>query len=142
MTERATDVIVLTVMPDYGVGPFLWTKQLPEITAGVGGNCCDRISACGSHPMSDELHKAFAAWVIEFENAPILDYAAHRIFLDWDDFHKRGVALARRLKAEVGEAFLVIYRKPHEDPGRSDDERREVHADGHLETLPIRSRVN
>lgn len=51
---------------------------------------------------------------------------------DWIAFHARGLQLARELKAEVGDAYRVVYEKPAEDPNSSLDERREVLADGSL----------
>ena len=51
---------------------------------------------------------------------------------DWIAFHARGLHLARELKAEVGDAYRVVYEKPAEDPNSSLDERREVLADGSL----------
>ena len=55
---------------------------------------------------------------------------------DWIAFHARGLQLARELKAEVGDAYRVVYEKPAEDPNSSLDERREVLADGSLQALP------
>lgn len=126
-------------MPDYGVGPFLWINRGDE-GAGVGSNCCDAAGPCDSHPLSAALHADFTTWVTEFENAPIANpVSSPCALLDWTAFHKQGLALARRLKAEVGEGFRVVYLKPMEDPNHRRYERREVHADGTLALLSPRS---
>lgn len=122
-------------MPDYGMGPFLWINRGGE-DAGVGGNCCDATGPCDSHPLSAALHADFSKWVTEFENAPCVNPVFSAcVRMNWAAFHKRGLGLARRLKAEVGEGFRVVYVKPMEDPNRRRCQRREVHADGTLALL-------
>jgi len=128
--------VTLTVMPDYGMGPFLWINRGGE---DAGGNCCDATGPCDSHPLSAALHADFTTWVTEFERAPIANpELSPSALLDWTAFHKQGLALARRLKAEVGEGFRVLYVKPMEDPHHKRCERREVHADGTLALLSPR----
>jgi hypothetical protein len=129
---------ILTVMPDFGSGPFLWINREGDYYRGVGGNCCDSVSRCDNHPMSDALFDAFSKWIAEFETAPWVGWASGGLDLNWPDFHTRGLALAKRLKIEVGAAFRVIYEKPAEDPAHHDHERREVLADGSVVPLPAR----
>ena len=38
--------------------------------------------------------------------------------MDWDEFNERGIALARRLKEELGSSFGVQYVRAHNDPGK------------------------
>ncbi|RNF33988.1 hypothetical protein [Paracoccus methylarcula] len=139
----------LTVMPDFGMGPFLWVNGPEDNSLGVGGNCCDATGRCGSHPMSDDLFEAFKEWIFEFESAswrPLEangdsdDWERHalkepELILDWNSFHARGLELARRLKAEVGANFRVVYEKPMEDPQRRIDEWREIRDDGSVVVL-------
>lgn len=130
---------VYTIMPDYGMGPYAWIRRSGDgfpADAGVGGNCADVTGWDGDHPISAALHEAFAAWVTEFERASTNPGHPGQVLLDWADFHACGLALARRLKAEVGEAAGVIYEKPAEDPDHAKEERREVLADGSLALLP------
>lgn len=130
--------ITLTVMPDYGMGPFLWINRGGE-DAGVGGNCCDATGPCGSHPLSAALHADFSKWVTEFGNAPFLSpESSASVHLNWAAFHKRGLGLARRLKFEMGEHYRVVYAKPMEDPNRTRNQRREVNEDGTLMLLSTR----
>jgi hypothetical protein len=82
--------------------------------------------------MSDDLHQAFRAWVIEFENAPVDEMSTGYVLLDWTSFHHRGLGLARRLRGELGDDFVIMYRKPQEDPEYQVDHCRVVHADGRL----------
>lgn len=42
-----------TVMPDFGMGPYLWFTG----------------SSHDLHPLSDDLHRALARWVAQFESA-------------------------------------------------------------------------
>ena len=126
--------MILTVMPDFGSGPFLWIKRDVE-ERGMVGNCCSYNSACGLHPMSDALLVDFSAWVSEFERAPYNVDEGGTVTLDWEAFHDRGLALARRLKMEVGDSAQVIYMKPVEDPGNVIDQRREVLSSGLLQPV-------
>jgi hypothetical protein len=125
---------VLTLMPDYGFGPFLWINREPRTLGGVGGNCCSADSACGEHPLSRELLADLSRWVRQFERAPTreTDNAPFCVDLDWESFHERGLVLAKRLKTEVGEAWRVVYEKPKEDPNCRVSERREILMDGSL----------
>lgn len=127
----------LTVMPDYGNGPFLWIQRHAD-QSGIGGNCCDATARCGQHPMSEDLWCAFVDWTAEFERtSPMLDDPCWRDW-DWMAFHRRGLRLAERLKREIGDSHRVVYLKPSEDPNDRIDERREVLADGSL--LPLSGR--
>lgn len=128
--------MILTVMPDFGSGPFLWIKRDVE-ERGIGGNCCSDDFACGQHPMSEALLADFSGWISEFESARRHVDDIKFLVLDWEAFHDRGVALARRLKMEVGDSAQVIYLKPMEDPGQVIDERREVLSNGLLQPVIV-----
>jgi hypothetical protein len=132
---------MLTVMPEFGSGPFLRLNKTGDRHQGVGGNCCCYRCACGSHPMSEPLLAAFSEWILEFERAEWADYAGGHLALDWNRFHRRGLELARRLKAEVGPAFRVVYEKPFEDLAERTDERREVMEDGSIGALESRAQI-
>lgn len=115
-------------MADYGFGPFLWINREPWSWPGVGGSCCSAGSACGDHPLSEELLADFTRWMREFEAAP-RRYSADvpiELALNWGSFHEIGIGLARRLKAEVGDTWRVVYRKPMEDPEYHVNRCREV----------------
>ena len=124
-TERQS-MVRYTIMPDYG-GAYGWINR--DGTDTLGPNHADTCGWSGDHPISDELHEAFAAWQTEFAQAPS-DWKAGIVVLDWPSFHERGMALARRLKAELGDAARVYYEKPVEDPNQSINERVELLADG------------
>jgi hypothetical protein len=36
--------------------------------------------------------------------------------MGWDGFRRQGIALARRLKADLGDQVRVVYDMPAEDP--------------------------
>ena len=60
---------------------------------------------------------------------------AEPLKLDWAAFHTIGLALAWRLKCELGSAARVIYEKPREAPLCKLNNRREVLLDGSLVKL-------
>jgi hypothetical protein len=132
--ENASFVPVLTVMVDYGNAPFLWLANSPE-KGGVGGNLCDGTYWDESYPMSQGLWQRFATWAIEFDRTAFYSDDFDADGWDWLAFHACGLQLARWLKAEVGEAFRVVYIKPYEDPNHCIDERTEILADGVMVSL-------
>ena len=130
-TETSAFVPVLTVMVDYGNAPFLWLVERPD-QGGIGGMLCESGGWEDYCPMSEALWRKFAIWAISFARMPLHMIHSNNDHWDWIAFHARGLQLARELKAEVGDAYRVVYEKPAEDPNSSLDERREVLADGSL----------
>jgi len=105
-------------MADYG-GAYAWVKPADDTSLLVGPNCADTFGGVtdawyGRHPISRELEMAFAQWQIQFEKVRAWNGEAPAC--GWDEFHVQGIALARRLQAEVGDAAIVIYRPCSEDP--------------------------
>lgn len=115
-----------TIMPDYG-GAYGWVNR--DGTDALGPNHADTSGWGGDHPISEELQEAFAAWQTEFEGARN-EWDAGIALLDWPRFHERGMALARRLKTELGDAARIYYEKPCEDPNQRLAERVEILVDG------------
>jgi len=129
---------VYTVMPDFG-GAWAWFKRSGLHPAvGVGGNIADGHYWGTDCPISEGLLAAFDDWQSKFESAGRRRNKAYPFPLDWNDYHRRGLELTRRLKAELGEDICVVYEKPYEDPDRDTDERREVLLRGGLVALPSR----
>ena len=129
-------VPVLTVMVDYGFAPFLWLVERPD-QGGVGDLICESYAWEDYYPMSEVLWRKFAIGAKTFERISFYGGSGEDAECwDWPAFHARGLQLARELKAEVGDAYRVVYEKPAEDPNSSLDERREVLADGSLQALP------
>jgi hypothetical protein len=122
-------------MVDYGNAPFLWLLDKPE-GGGIGGNLCDGTSWDKSFPISEGLWQKFANWAIEFDQTSFYSENFNADSWDWLAFHARGHQLSRWLKAEVGDAYRVIYDKPCEDPNHRIDERTEILADGTPLVLP------
>ena len=114
-TETAAFVPVLTVMVDYGNAPFLWLVERPD-QGGVGGMLCESGGWEDYYPMSEALWRKFAIWAISFARMPLHMIHSDNDHWDWPAFHARGLQLARELKAEVGDAYRVVYEKPAEDP--------------------------
>ena len=125
----------LTIMPDYGFGPFLWRTEHAD-ERGVGPNICDASHWDPTMPLSEPLWLLFAIWVGSFELAGISPDEFERNGWDWSAFHDRGRYLAYRLKQEVGHEYRVVYEKPCEDPDHLVDERQEILLDGGRKALP------
>ena len=130
-------VPVLTVMVDYGFAPFLWLVERPD-QGGVGDLICESYAWEDYYPMSEVLWRKFAIWARTFERISFYGGSGEDAeSWDWPAFHARGLQLARELKAEVGDAYRVVYEKPAEDPNDRLDGRREILADGTLLALPL-----
>ena len=98
---------IITIMPDFGLGPYAWQN-------GAG---CIGDAVCGfrgsEFKVSRALEQRFADWIDWFEA-----YALEPGFC-WEPFHRTGMDLARRLKAEIGDQARVVCVKPIEDPALS-----------------------
>ena len=129
-------VPVLTVMVDYGFAPFLWLVERPD-QGGVGDLICESYAWEDYYPMSEVLWRKFAIGAKTFERISFYGGSGEDAECwDWPAFHARGLQLARELKAEVGDAYRVVYEKSAEDPNDRLDGRREILADGTLLALP------
>ena len=105
--------VIITVMPDYGIGPYAWEKPASDQTPYIGlciATAVDKLEAEDGTTITDALHSEFVAWTGDFEQ-----FAESPEF-DWKAFHARGVHLSHRLKRELGVRFRVVYHKPFEDP--------------------------
>ena len=58
-------VITITIMPDFGNGPYAWEKDDSDDTTYVGGNIADAVSGFefSGYKVSAALEAKFAAWV-------------------------------------------------------------------------------
>lgn len=134
---------ILTIMLDYGQA-YGWRQPSDAPPwAGVGSNIAGPGGWGADLPISSDLENAFIKWQGEFESHAwheSADKAGYANF-DWMNFHARGLALTIRLKAELGDAAVVIYEKPFEDPNRNEHERTEILAGGQLRLLPSRSEI-
>jgi len=111
--------IASTIMPDYG-GAYGWVNREWEATKpGVGPCHAGTEGWYGDHPISDELHQAFARWQAAFASGAG-GWPEYQNF-DWAAFHATGIVLTTRLKAELEPTVRVFYCKPYEDPVFRDD---------------------
>lgn len=97
------------VMSDFGDAIF-WDNEGVNIGGPDG---CDDIN------ISESLLNEFADWHLPFER---FDFENNPDF-NWDEYHKKGMELSRKLKKEVGEDVEIIYEKPFEDPNHHLNER-------------------
>ncbi len=127
----------ITIMPDFGWGPYGWIKDADDETCEVGANFADAM--CGfkfsEYRVSAELERDFAQWVGWFDSG--CRSRDDRPTFDWPEFHRQGLALTIRLKAEIGDQARVMYDKAFEDPTADPTQRVEVLADGSLRTIHL-----
>lgn len=129
---------LITIMPDFGMGPYAWQKDAADKSTAVGANIADAVSGFRftEYRVSNELEADFAEWALWFEHGAVGD---RRFAMDWDRFHRQGIALARRLKAELGDQVRVMYDTPVEDPSyrtyRGYDVRTEILRGGKLKLV-------
>lgn len=126
---------IITIMPDFGMAPYAWERDEADEHRGVGGAITD--SVCGSentpYKVSAQLQRDFREWALHFERN-----AMYPETIDWKRFHETGLALAKRLKAEIGDQARVVYERPYEDPIGRRLAPVEFLADGTLRRLPAR----
>ena len=127
----------LTIMPDFGMAPYGWIKDADDETCAVGGNFVDAVSGFegSEYTVSADLERDFAAWAWWFEGG--CRHRNDRAIFDWPEFHRQGLALTVRLKAEIGDHARVMYDKPTEDLKADPTQRVEVLADGSLRTIHV-----
>jgi hypothetical protein len=114
----------ITIMADYGNGPYAWLKDASDERSYVGTNIADAVAGfCGDPPVSRALENDFAEWAISFERG------ADSPAFDWPGFHSCGIALSHRLFREIGRSFRIFYVKPHEDPKHDENGRIEILGD-------------
>ncbi|MBF0548260.1 MAG: hypothetical protein HQM08_27735 [Candidatus Riflebacteria bacterium] len=101
----------ITIMADFGFGPYAWLKDASDQTDYVGLNIANRKTGMTEFHISKVLEADFGKWIDLFERNAL----DNRDF-DWVTFHRDGLCLAKRLKREVGNLANVLYVKPAEDP--------------------------
>lgn len=110
----------ITIMPDFGNGPWAWEKDSTDETTYVGGCIASAEWMDGRYHVSGGLKKEFGEWVSRFENQ------CKDEGFDWTAFHRRGMELAKRLKQELGDRVKIVYAKPVEDPNHKSEEQTEI----------------
>jgi hypothetical protein len=117
---------LITVMPDYGFGPYAWQKPASDCSTLVGqciGTAVDGFETEDGTAISGGLQADFSEWTAQFEKF------AEGPGFDWPAFHRLGHNLSKRLKRELGPSYRVSYHKPCEDPGCELDEHTEISGD-------------
>ena len=117
---------LITVMPDYGMGPYAWQKPASDTSTLIGicvATAVDGFETDEGTTISSDLQAGFADWTAQFEQF------AEKPEFDWPAFHREGLSLSRRLKQELGSNYRVSYHKPCEDPAREINEFTEIASD-------------
>ena len=108
----------ITIMADFGFGPYAWLKDAADESDYVGINIANLKTGMTAFDISKRLETDFAKWIDRFERDAFDNPNFPR-----SSFHEEGVILSRRLKEEVGDAANVVYVKPFEDPNHETDEK-------------------
>lgn len=119
LLDKMRKNLIYTVMPDFGHA-WGWANELDEYGDSVSINCNEFLS--DDRLVSEELSQLFYDWQLVFERSAFKDPEN----IDWEDFHRKGLVLAKRLKLEIGDQVTVIYEKPFEDPTMHENERYEI----------------
>jgi hypothetical protein len=109
---------IITIMADFGFGPYAWLKDAADESAYVGINIANLETGMTELRISKQLESDFARWIEHFERN-----ALDNPDFPWSSFHEEGISLSRRLKHEVGDAADVLYVKPCEDPQHQTEEK-------------------
>jgi len=110
----------ITIMADFGMGPYAWLKDASDETDYVGLNIANRETGMTEFDISPQLERDFAEWIQVFERH------SHRPDFSWKSFHEKGLLLSKRLKDEIGDLANVEYVKPMEDPNHAKDEKSRI----------------
>jgi hypothetical protein len=114
----------ITIMADFGFGPYAWLKDASDQTDYVGLNIANRKTGMTEFHITKKLEGDFAKWIERFERN-----ALDNSNFDWKLFHQEGVLLAKRLKQEIGSLANVVYVKPAEDSNHEVEEKTWIEAE-------------
>ena len=111
----------LTVFAEFG-GAYLWIKPASDQTARLGlkiGNARNGVPQ--EYRISPLLQEDFRAWIVKWETTvlPKVEYGPEKIAPKtfWEEINGEGMALANRLKSEVGKHYMVEYHPPWHETG-------------------------
>ncbi|MFZ2958590.1 MAG: hypothetical protein WA705_17010 [Candidatus Ozemobacteraceae bacterium] len=108
----------ITIMADFGFGPYAWLKDASDQTDYVGLNIANSNTGMTEFHIPKKLEVDFVRWIDHFER-----YALDNPNFDWELFHQEGFLLAKRLKQEIGNLANIVYVKPAEDPNHQVEEK-------------------
>ena len=95
---------IITICPDYGA--FLWWNKFDE------AGCVDELYDKDNVPIEfDELEE----WAKEAEPAIAAFHLEKPYEMNWADYHRRGIALAKQLRERLSTDFDLWYDAPFED---------------------------
>lgn len=96
----------VTIMADFGFGPYAWLKDASDQTDYVGLNIANHEIGMTEFDISKQLETDFAEWIDRFERD-----ALDNSDFPWELFHQEGLLLAKRLKQELGNLVNIVYVK-------------------------------
>ena len=112
MSEQ-NSLSTIVIMADFA-GPYAWIRhpgqQFHQSNKHIGDVV---LGFSEEYGVSKKLEEGFADWEIDF------DRNSEKDSFEWKEWNADGIALAKKLKDEVGDRYLVEYHIPVEDPGYS-----------------------
>jgi hypothetical protein len=111
----------LLICPDF---LDVWAEIDDDDTGDIGLPIGEELEWVGKPSIPYDLIDRFDSWQKKFARAPFDDDMF--LLLDWDAFHKEGMALAVEIKRALGENVIVTYVKAFEDRGRGEETRFEI----------------
>ena len=82
----------ITIMADFGFGPYAWLKDAADESDYVGINIANLKTGMTDFKISKQLEADFAKWIDRFERG-----ALDNPDFPWSSFHEEGIRLSRRL---------------------------------------------
>lgn len=117
----------------YDTGEWLWVKDASDETMYVGACVSFGLELGGDPHVSQSLLDFTRTWLVTLESFE--NYHMNADKFDWSAAHQKGLEVAKKLKAELGEKADVRYVKPSHDPNRNIEEGYEVLSEGNI--VPI-----
>lgn len=102
----------IRIMADYG-GAYAWDED------GIGTGIAEYFQDRPEYEQLEAVEQELVEWDTWFETSDLPD----DFNFPWDDFHVKGLELAKRLAGLLKGSPPVFYQPPYEDPFRrgSDD---------------------
>lgn len=103
MTRQVHVKHIICIDPDYGV--YLWDEE----------DVADSLEGLYDHQGNPISMPEFDEWASEMHSIVVASETGEPYEKDWNDYHKRGLALAHQLRQQLSTDFDLWYEAPFED---------------------------
>lgn len=115
----------LRICPDFC---DVWAEIDDNDTGNISLPIGEGLEWAGERPIPYDLIVRFDIWQKKFDWAAFDDEMY--LILDWDAFHKEGLALSIEIKRALGDDIVVTYLKAFEDRHQQPPKSYEIQSDG------------